>query len=577
MLMRLIRRYLAPYKWSIVLIVVLQLAQTIATLYLPSLNADIIDQGVAKGDTGYIWKTGALMLAVTLGQAVCSIIAVYFGAKSAMAFGRDVRAGVFSSVENFSEREVEKFGTASLITRNTNDVQQVQMLVFMSVVFLIQAPMMMVGGLIMALREDIELSWILAVLIPLLGGAVILIISRMVPLFKTMQTKIDRINGVLREQITGIRVIRAFVRRDYEADRFDEANLDLTKTSVSVGRVMAFMFPTVMFVMNLASVAVMWFGGHRVGDGSMEVGSLTAFLSYIMQILISVMMASMMFIFVPRASVCAGRIMEVLDVDPSIQDPKHPVTELRTRGTVEFRGATFAYPGAESPVLTDITFHANPGEITAIIGSTGSGKSTILNLIPRFYDVTGGQVLVGGVDVRELGLETLWGSIGLVPQKPYLFSGTVASNLRYGNPDATDEELWEALEVAQSTSFVSEMEGQLEAEIAQGGTNVSGGQRQRLAIARALVKKAPVYLFDDSFSALDFQTDTRLRAALKPTMKDSAMIVVAQRVTTIINADIILVIDDGQIVGRGTHDELMASCETYQEIVLSQLSAEEAA
>lgn len=577
MLWRLVRTYLRPYWGSVAVIVVLQIAQAIANLSLPSLNADIIDGGVAKGDIGYIWQTGGLMLAVSVVQALCSVLAVYLAARTAMGFGRDVRDGLFDKVGTFSAQEVNQFGTPSLITRNTNDVQQVQMLVFMSFVFLITAPMMMIGGVFMALRQDVQLTWVLAVIIPVLVAIVFVIVRRMMPLFQTVQTRIDRINGVMREQITGIRVIRAFVRRDYEEKRFGKANDDLTSVYISVGRTMAVMFPLIMLVMNLSSVMIMWFGGARVDEGTMAVGGLTAFLSYIMQILIAVMMASMMFIFIPRAAVCAERIEEVLTVEPRVENPATPVTTFPRRGTVEFKLADFRYPGAEHPVLHDISFTAEPGKTTAVIGATGSGKTTLLNLAPRFYDVTDGAVLVGGVDVREVDQETLWSTIGLVPQRPYLFSGTIASNLRYGNPEASDEDLWAALEIAQARDFVEEMPDKLDAPIAQGGTNVSGGQRQRLAIARALVKKPEIYLFDDSFSALDFQTDANLRAALRPVTRNAAVIVVAQRVSTILHADKILVLDAGVIVGSGTHDELMTTCDTYQEIVLSQLTAEEAA
>lgn len=576
MLIRLLRLYLKPYWGTVAVIAFLQLAQVLASLYLPSLNADIIDGGVAKGNIGYIWSTGGFMLGVTFVQVLCSIVAVYLAARISMKFGRDVRAGIFRKVETFSAQEMSKFGAPSLITRNTNDVQQVQMLVFMSSVFLLAAPMMMIGGVIMAMRQDLELTWILTVIIPVLLVVVILVVRRLMPLFQGVQERIDRINGVLREQITGIRVIRAFIRRDYEEERFAGANLDLTRISISVGRTMAFLFPAIMLVMNLSQVSVMWFGGHRIGDGTMEVGGLTAFLNYIMQILISVMMASMMFMFIPRAAVCAQRICEVLDTLATVRDPEVPSDKDPVGGVVELREADFRYPGAEEPVLHDVTLRAEPGQTTAIIGSTGSGKTTLLNLIPRFYDVTDGQVFVGGVDVRELSQEVLWSKIGLVPQRPYLFSGTIASNLRYGNADATDEELWEALDIAQARHFVEEMPEQLNSPISQGGTNVSGGQRQRLAMARALVKKPDVYLFDDSFSALDFTTDARLREALVPVTQAATIIIVAQRVSTILHADSIVVLDQGAIVGQGRHEELMDDCPTYREIVLSQMSVEEA-
>ncbi|NTW40345.1 MAG: ABC transporter ATP-binding protein [Cellulomonadaceae bacterium] len=576
MLMRLLRTSLRPYATPLTIVLVLQLAQSIANLYLPSLNADIIDNGVAQGDTAYIVRTGGLMLAVSLGQVVCAMVAVYFGAKVAMSMGRDVRARVFGKVQEFSAREVGAFGAPSLITRTTNDVQQVQMVVLLGLTLLIAAPVMAIGGVIMALREDVELSGLLLVIVPVLVVVVALVISRMRPLFKLMQVRIDSINRVLREQIQGIRVIRAFVRDDLERERFAGANADLRDVAIGVGRLMAIMFPVVMLVMNLSSVAIMWFGGHRIDDGSMQVGALTAFLSYIMQILMSVMMATMMFMIIPRAEVSADRIMEVLDTPTSVVPPTAPVTELVGHGRLELRDVEFHYPGAEASVLRQVSFLAEPGETTAIIGATGSGKTTLLSLIPRLFDATGGSVHVDGVDVRDLALETLWSRIGLVPQKPFLFSGTVASNLRYGRDDATDDEIWHALDVAQATEFVTEMGG-LDAVIAQGGTNVSGGQRQRLAIARALVRKPEIYLFDDSFSALDFATDAALRAALVPETRQSTVVIVGQRVASIRNADRIIVLDDGAVVGVGTHGELMADNETYREIVLSQVTESEAA
>lgn len=576
MLMRLLRTSLRPYVTPLTIVLVLQLAQSIASLYLPSLNADIIDNGVAQGDTAYIVRTGGLMLAVSLGQVVCAMVAVYFGAKVAMSMGRDVRARVFGKVQEFSAREVGAFGAPSLITRTTNDVQQVQMVVLLGLTLLIAAPVMAIGGVIMALREDVELSGLLLVIVPVLVVVVALVISRMRPLFKLMQVRIDSINRVLREQIQGIRVIRAFVRDDLERERFAGANADLRDVAIGVGRLMAIMFPVVMLVMNLSSVAIMWFGGHRIDDGSMQVGALTAFLSYIMQILMSVMMATMMFMIIPRAEVSADRVMEVLDTPTSVVPPTAPVTELVGHGRLELRDVEFHYPGAEASVLRQVSFLAEPGETTAIIGATGSGKTTLLSLIPRLFDATGGSVHVDGVDVRDLALETLWSRIGLVPQKPFLFSGTVASNLRYGRDDATDDEIWHALDVAQATEFVTEMGG-LDAVIAQGGTNVSGGQRQRLAIARALVRKPEIYLFDDSFSALDFATDAALRAALVPETRQSTVVIVGQRVASIRNADRIIVLDDGAVVGVGTHGELMADNETYREIVLSQVTESEAA
>ncbi|GAA0420613.1 ABC transporter ATP-binding protein [Leifsonia naganoensis] len=577
MLLKLLGRYLRPHWRLLVGVVVFQLAQSLLSLWLPTLNADITDNGIAKGDTGYILMVGAQMLGVTLVQVACSIAAVYFGAKVAMRVGRDLRTAIFHQVGEFSEREVSRFGAPSLITRNTNDVQQVQMLVLMTCTLLVSAPILAIGGIILAMQQDIELSWLIAVSVPVLLIAVGLIISRMVPLFRRMQERIDRVNRVLREQLTGIRVIRAFVREDVETDRFAVANDQVTETALKAGRLFALMFPIVMLVLNVSSVAVIWFGGFRVDDGSMQIGTLTAFLQYLMQILMGVMMSTMMAVLVPRAAVCADRISEVLGTEASVRAPENPVTELPAHGTVEFVDVGFAYPGAEQPVLSDVTFLARSGETTAIIGSTGSGKTTLVNLVPRLFDATSGLVLVDGVDAAELDPELLWSRIGLVPQKPYLFSGTVATNLRYGKPDATDEELWHALEVAQAEDFVRAMPEGLDSPIAQGGTNVSGGQRQRLAIARALVKRPEIYVFDDSFSALDTATDARLRAALARDVADATMIVVAQRVSTIVDADQIIVLEDGRVVGRGTHDELVENNPTYAEIVSSQLTAEEAA
>ena len=576
MLIRLLREHLRPYTRPIAVVVLLQFVQAMANLYLPSLNADIIDNGVAKGDTGVIMHLGGTMLAVTLVQVSCAIAAVYFGARVAMSLGRDVRAAVFDHVQTFSAREVGQFGAPSLITRTTNDVQQVQMVLLLSLTLMIAAPVMMIGGVVMALRQDAELSGLLLVVVPLLVGILAFAVSRMRPLFRGMQTRIDSINRIMREQITGIRVIRAFVRDDHERARFAEANDGLMAVSVGVGRLMALMFPTVMLIMNLSSIAIIWFGGHRIETGAMQVGSLVAFLSYIMQILMAVMMAVMMFMLVPRAEVCADRIREVLNTDSTVVPPAHPVTALGARAHLELRDVEFHYPGAADPVLRGVSFTAAPGETTAIIGSTGSGKTTLLDMIPRLYDVTGGAILVDGVNVRDVALDALWGVIGLVPQKPYLFSGTVASNLRYGKGDASDDELWHALQVAQAADFVRDMGG-LGAMVAQGGTNVSGGQRQRLAIARALMRRPEIYLFDDCFSALDFATDAALRQALAPETRDATVIVVAQRVSSIRHADRIVVLDDGCVVGIGTHSELMASNETYREIVLSQVTEQEAA
>jgi len=576
MLIRLLREHLRPYTRPIAVVVLLQFVQAMANLYLPSLNADIIDNGVAKGDTGVIMNLGGTMLAVTLVQVLCAIAAVYFGARVAMSLGRDVRAAVFDHVQTFSAREVGQFGAPSLITRTTNDVQQVQMVLLLSLTLMIAAPVMMIGGVVMALRQDAELSGLLLVVVPLLVGILAFAVSRMRPLFRGMQTRIDSINRIMREQIAGIRVIRAFVRDDHERARFAEANDGLMAVSVGVGRLMALMFPTVMLIMNLSSIAIIWFGGHRIETGAMQVGSLVAFLSYIMQILMAVMMAVMMFMLVPRAEVCADRIREVLNTDSTVVPPAHPVTALGARAHLELRDVEFHYPGAADPVLRGVSFTAAPGETTAIIGSTGSGKTTLLDMIPRLYDVTGGAILVDGVNVRDVALDALWGVIGLVPQKPYLFSGTVASNLRYGKGDASDDELWHALQVAQAADFVRDMGG-LGATVAQGGTNVSGGQRQRLAIARALMRRPEIYLFDDCFSALDFATDAALRQALAPETRDATVIVVAQRVSSIRHADRIVVLDDGCVVGIGTHSELMASNETYREIVLSQVTEQEAA
>lgn len=577
MLIQLLRSYLHPYRRDLVWVVALQLVQTLAALYLPTLNADIIDYGVIRGDTGYIMSTGGVMLAVTLVQIGCSVGAVYFAARTAMAVGRDLRADVFDRVLTFSAREVGQFGAPSLITRTTNDVQQVQLLALMTFTLMVSAPIMCVGGILMALNQDVPLSALLIIVVPLLAVIVTFIISRMRPLFRLMQERIDRINQVLREQITGIRVIRAFVRDTEEQKRFAKVNAELFDVSQGVGRLMAYMFPLVMLVMNVSSVAVLWFGGHRIDSGAMQIGALTAFLTYLMQILMAVMMATFMFMMVPRAEVCAERIQEVLDTDSSVVLPTEPTIRDLRRGYLELREVEYRLPGADQPVLHGINLHAQPGEITAVIGSTGSGKTTLLNLIPRLIDTTAGVVLVDGVDVRELDGATLSAAIGFVPQKPYLFTGTVASNLRYGNPEATDAELWHALEVAQARDFVEQMTGGLQAPIAQGGTNVSGGQRQRLAIARALVSRPEIYLFDDSFSALDYATDAALRAALARETAEATMVIVAQRVSTIRHADRIVVLDEGRVVGTGSHQELMDTNDVYREIVLSQLTAQEAA
>ncbi|MFE9026359.1 ABC transporter ATP-binding protein [Streptomyces iakyrus] len=577
MLIRLLRTYLRPYKRPIALLVLLQFLQTCATLYLPTLNADIIDQGVVNGDTGYILGYGGLMIGISLVQVVCNIGAVYYGARTASAVGRDVRGAVFDRVQSFSAREVGHFGAPSLITRTTNDVQQVQMLALMTFTLLVSAPIMCVGGIVLALGLDVPLSGVLVAVVPVLGICVTLIVRRLRPLFRAMQERLDSVNRVLREQITGNRVIRAFVRDEYEQQRFRKANTDLTDYALGTGNLLALMFPIVMTVVNLSSIAVVWFGAHRIDSGGMQIGDLTAFLAYLMQIVMSVMMATFIFMMVPRAEVCAERIQEVLDTSSSVVPPSAPVRELRRHGHLELRGAGFRYPGAEEPVLRAVDLVARPGETTAVIGSTGSGKSTLLGLVPRLFDATDGQVLVDGVEVAEIEPKLLARTVGLVPQKPYLFAGTVATNLRYGNPDATDEELWHALEVAQAKDFVERLEGGLDSPISQGGTNVSGGQRQRLAIARTLVQRPEIYLFDDSFSALDYATDAALRAALTRETAEATVVIVAQRVATIRDADRIVVLDEGRVVGTGRHHELMADNETYREIVLSQLTEAEAA
>jgi ATP-binding cassette, subfamily B, multidrug efflux pump len=582
-MIRLLRTYLRPYASQMLAVIALLLIQSIGNLYLPTLNGDIINEGVVKGDNDYIIRTGGFMLLVTLVLGVASILAVYWGAKTAMGFGRDVRSAIFRKVESFSQVEVNQFGPATLITRNTNDVQQVQMVVFMTLTLMISAPILIIGGIILAIRQDVPLSGLLVIVLPIMAVFIGMVMYRAIPLFRLMQAKLDRINQVMRETLAGVRVIRAFVRTGHEERRFDDANRDLFETSIKVNRLFAVTIPVMTAILNLSTVAVMWFGGLRVDSGEMPIGNLTAFLQYLMQILFSVLMAVFMFVFVPRAAVSAGRIQEVLETEPLVRDPELPRSmperaagDGRTGGAIEFRDVEFRYPGAEEPVLHEISFTARPGQTTAIVGSTGAGKSTLVNLIPRLYDVTGGAVLVEGMDVREVDRPDLWRRIGLVPQKAFLFSGTVADNLRYGDENATDDELWHALEIAQARDFVEEMEGGLDAPIMQGGTNVSGGQRQRLAIARALVKKAPIYIFDDTFSAVDFGTDARLRAALDRELGWATRIIVAQRVGTIMKADQILVMDAGRIVGIGTHAELLAGNETYQEIVYSQLSEAEA-
>ncbi|WP_144803021.1 ABC transporter ATP-binding protein [Kocuria rhizophila] len=575
MLLRLLRTHARPYLPWVVGVLVFQLISTIATLSLPSLNARIIDNGVTKGDTDYIWSTGAVMLAVALVQVVSAVVAVWCGARTAIGVGRDLRRSVFLRVGSFSAREVGSFGAPSLITRNTNDVQQIQMLTLMALNFMVMAPIMCVGGIIMALREDPGLSWLVWVSIPVMGVLLGLVVSRLMPWFRTMQERIDGINGVLREQITGIRVIRAFVKEPFETRRFARANQDITDISLKIGALFVLMFPVINMVMHLATAAVLWFGGQRVDQGQIEVGALTAFLQYMLQILMAVMMATFMFMMVPRAVVSAERITEVLDTHPAMHPPQRSAAAPRARGRLEFRDVTFQYLGAEAPVLDDICFTAEPGRTVAIVGATGSGKSTLINLIPRLIDPVGGEVLLDGLALPDYAPEDLAGRVGLVPQRPFLFSGTVASNLRFGREDATDEELWEALRVAQAEDFVRAMPQGLDAPMSQGGTNVSGGQRQRLSIARALVARPSVYVFDDSFSALDVATDARLRAALRPVTRDATVVTVAQRVSTITGADEILVLERGRITARGTHEELVASSTTYREIVTSQLSADQ--
>ncbi len=571
MLIRLLRTYIRPYIREVAIVVVLVLIQSIANLYLPNLNADIINNGVAKGDIPYIWRTGAVMLAITLGLGVIAVGGVYWASRASMGVGRDLRAAVFGRVQSFSAREVNRFGTASLITRNTNDVQQIQLFMQIALTLMVSAPIMLVGGVIMALRTDVTLSGLLIIVVPLLAAIVGFMLVKAVPLFRSMQAKIDRINQVMREQIMGVRVIRAFRRTPYEERRFGEANYDLTSTALRVNRIFVVAFPALLIVMNGTTIAVLWFGGHLVDSGQLSIGNMTAFLMYIMQILFSLMMAVAMVILVPRAEASAARIQEVVTTRPSIEEPADPLEPRGVSGSVEFKEVSFGYPGGEKPVLHDLTFGLRPGETTAVIGGTGSGKTTMLNLIPRFFDVSNGVVLVDGVDVRRQTLDGLWGRIGLVPQRAYLFGGTVADNLRFGNEGATDEELWRALEVAQAKDFVETMPGGLAAPIDQGGTNVSGGQRQRLAIARAVVKRPAVYLFDDCFSALDAGTDARVRAALRAETRESTVLIVAQRVSTIMHANRIIVLDDGRIVGMGTHAELIATCEPYREIVDSQL------
>ena len=577
MLTAILKRYLRPYRAQVYLILLMLLVQAIASLYLPNLNADLINNGIAKGSVGYIWHIGEIMLASSALVLGASIWLAFLAARVAMAFGRDLRSAVFVAVEGFSARELNKFGAPSLITRNTNDVQQVQLVLFMGFTMMIGAPITGIGAIVMALRSNLKLSSLLLVVLPIMTVLIILLLRRIVPAFRMMQVKIDRINLVLREQIAGVRVIRAFVKTKQEEERFAEASLDLMQTQLRVTRTFAVMFPSLSMILNLSSVAVIWFGGKLIDSGNLQIGNMTAFLTYIMMILSSVMMAIFMSLQIPRAAACAERIQEVLDTQSSVVETLTPQNPEKRLGVIEFENVEFRYPGAEHPILTGISFVAHPGEFTAIIGSTGSGKSTLLNLIPRFIDVTAGKVKLDGIDVRDQALESLWSEIGLVPQRSFLFGGTVAQNLRYGKADASDEELWSALEIAQARDFIDELPEKLEARVAQGGTNFSGGQRQRLSIARALVKKPQLLIFDDSFSALDYTTDSKLRSALHEVMGHTTMIVVAQRVSTILQADQIIVLDEGKIVGIGTHSNLMSSSETYREIVLSQLSPEEAA
>jgi len=570
-------RYLKPFAIPIAVVLALVAAQSLTELYLPTLMSDIVDTGISKGDTDYILSTGGIMLLYAAGGMACAILSSFLSARVAMGYGRNLRRRIFAHVEGFSLHEFDRIGTPSLITRSTNDVTQVQMFTMMMLRMLVQAPIMAVGGVVMALSKDRTLTWVLVVVIPILAVVISITATKALPLFRSMQAKIDRINLVLRENLTGIRVIRAFNRIDYETERFHAANEDLTATAIKVNRIMAVLMPVMMIVMNFTTIAIVWFGAIRIDGGHMQVGSLMAFIQYAMQILFSLLLVSMLFVFLPRASASAVRINEVFALSPSIRDPENPRKPGALRGDVEFRAVGFRYHGAEEPVLHDISFHAKPGEVTAIIGGTGSGKSTLINLIPRFYDVERGSVLVDGVDVREMSQEDLRSRIGFVPQKAVLFTGTVGDNIRYGNPEATDEQVARAAQTAQAKEFILGMKDGFDAPIAQGGTNVSGGQKQRLAIARALVRKPEIYVFDDTFSALDFKTDANLRAALRKETKEATVIIVAQRVNTVMDADRILVLDEGRVAGMGSHRELMKTCAVYREIVSSQLSEEELA
>lgn len=570
-------RFMKPFRLAIVLILILAFAQSMANLYLPTLMADIVDNGIAKGDTDYIWRIGGLMLLITLGGTICAIIGSFFSSRVATGFGKIIRGNIFTRAEAFSLHEFDTISTASLITRTTNDTTQVQQVYVMILGMMITAPMMAIGGIILALQQDVGLSWILVVVIPILVGTILLIMTRAIPLFQSVQKKLDKINLIVDEGLTGVRVIRAFDRVKYEEKRFDDANLDLTDVSIRVNRIIAFLMPVMMLVLNVSSVAILWFGAIRIDNGQMQVGALIAFLQYAMQILFAMLMVSMMFIMVPRAAASADRINEALAIKPEIKDAEQVKLANAQSGYVEFQDVTFSYPGAEEPALSHISFSAKPGQVTAIIGGTGSGKSTLVNLIPRFYDIDSGNLLVDNVDVREMSQEHLREKIGFVPQKAILFSGTINENIRFGKRDATDEEIRRAAEVAQASDFIQDMKDGFDSAIAQGGTNVSGGQKQRLSIARALVRRPEVYIFDDSFSALDFKTDARLRAALKQETQEATVLIVAQRVSTVMDADQIIVLDEGRMVGIGTHHELMQSSEVYREIVTSQLALEEIA
>ncbi len=575
MLVRILKDYLHPYRSQVWFVTALLLVQSLVTLYLPKLNADLINNGVARGDVSYIWRVGAFMLLASAIVMLTSIVIAYYASQVSMAFGRDLRKSVFVAVEKFSSRELNAFGAPSLITRNTNDVQQIQMVLFMGLTMMLSAPITGIGGIIMAVRTDVKLSALLLISVPVMSFIIWMLLRRVVPLFRVMQIKIDRINLILREQISGIRVIRAFVKTDYEEKRFDEANDDLMQNTLKVTRTFALMFPSLTLILNLSSVAVIWFGGQLVNSGNMPIGNLTAFLQYLMQILMSVMMGVMMSLMIPRAATSAERVIEVLDTPSTVVETENPKSPTHSSGLIEFRNVEFRYPGAEQPVLSNISFTAHPGQTTAIVGSTGSGKTTLLNLISRFIEVTDGQVLVNDIDVRELALEVLWSQLALVPQRSFLFGGTIATNLKYGDEDCSEADMWTALTIAQARDFVEALPEQLNAPIAQGGTNLSGGQRQRISIARAIVKNAPIMLLDDSFSALDFTTDAKLRAALREYAQHATLIVVAQRISSILSADQIIVLDQGQIAGIGTHSELIKTCTVYQEIVFSQLDPEE--